>query len=67
MPSDCVPADAAPAVPGKPPPGRLIDTNSEAFGLFCGCVLAVGASASFAFARAGRMASRCWTSSLTIY
>ncbi len=33
-----------------------LDTNSTGFGLFCGCLLAVGASASFAFARAGILA-----------
>ncbi len=56
MPSDGVPADTATVLPRKPPPGRFIDTGSEAFGLFCGCVLAVGASTSFAFARAGILA-----------
>ncbi len=31
----------------------LIDTNSEAWGLLCGCALALGAATSFAFVRAG--------------
>lgn len=30
-----------------------VDTNTEAFGLFCGCLLAVSASVSFAWSRVG--------------
>lgn len=48
-----VPADAA----APPLWARLgIDVTSQAFGLFCGCLLAVSASLSFAWSRAGILA-----------
>ncbi len=42
-----------------------IDTGSQGFGLFCGCLLAVSASVSFAWSRVGIL-SGMWAADLTL-
>lgn len=47
-----MPTDPSLTLPA-PPVRATFDTNSEAFGLFCGCLLAISAAVSFAWSRVG--------------